>query len=79
MNVIRKYFVQTLLVSCALLLAFWQIMSWVSRREYEPFELTPEKLVAFQPALEGWTTCALPIARDVVDANIAAFSLVLPQ
>jgi hypothetical protein len=76
MNSIQKYLMPGLLVICTLLVAFWQVMSWVSRRPYESFALTPESMVSCQPALEGWVVRALPITRDkLVDANIASYSV----
>ena len=77
MNALKKYFVPGLLVFCSLLLAFWQVMSWASRRAYEPFGLTPDKLASFQPVIADWTVKALPvISHDTMEANIAAYSVI---
>jgi hypothetical protein len=74
---IRQHIVSGLMVFCTLLAAFWLVMSWSSRRSYDSFTLTPEKMATFHPALEGWDVRALPITRDdLIDANIAAYSLV---
>jgi hypothetical protein len=72
----RQTVVAGLLVTCVILVGFWEVMSNRSRRAFEAFEITNEDFEDFVPAREGWTVESLPVTTTAIEPNIVVFRYV---
>lgn len=68
----REPAIAVALLSCVVLVAFWEIMANRSRRPFTPFALTSESCAQFSPTSPEWSVQILPIAFDPVEPNILA-------
>ena len=65
--------VAALLILCAVVVAFWEIMSNRSRRPFQAFEITAADFADFAPQSDGWQYERLPVHDDPVEPNILAY------
>ena len=72
----RQTVVAGLLVTCVILVGFWEVMSNRSRRAFEAFEITNEDFEDFVPAREGWTVESGPVTTTAIEPNIVVFRYV---
>ena len=63
------------LVLCALVVAFWEIMVARSRQGHQGYRFTGRDLVGFRPQLRGWTVTVLPVRATRAEPNIAVYGL----
>jgi hypothetical protein len=71
----KEVIVAVLLVTCVIIVGFWEIMAGRSRKGFEPFQLTAEDFQGFAPALEDWSVRQLKVKSDPVEPNILAYQL----
>jgi hypothetical protein len=71
-----KWGLPLVLITCLLLVGFWEIMS--SRRQWplQPFDLTVEDFKGFSPAVAGWSFQLIPVTPSPVEPNIFAIRIV---
>jgi hypothetical protein len=66
----RQHVYTAILVCCAALMAFWQIMAHWSRRAWEPFELTAADFESFRMESADWRVERKPPGDDPLQPNI---------
>ena len=71
----REAVVAVLLVTCVLIVGFWEIMAGRKRGGFEPFQLTAEDFRGFSPILKDWSVRALKVTSDPAEPNILAYRL----
>ena len=64
-----------LLVVCALLIAFWQVMSRINQRPFEELSLTAADFADFAPQSDEWGLSALAVYESATAPAIAAFEM----
>lgn len=64
------------LITCLLLVGFWEIMSNRIQRPFRPFDLTAENFKGFSPAVEGWSFQSVPVTSNPIEPNIFAIKVV---
>jgi hypothetical protein len=70
----RDAVIAALLIGCAAVVGFWQIMAHRSRQAFNRFELSAEDFGDFAPASRPWFIARLPIPPDPLEPNIQAYS-----
>ena len=71
----RDVAVAFLLVSCVVIVGFWETMAGRNRRGFDLFQLTAEDFSEFTPIFKGWSVRELKIENDSVEPNILAYLL----
>ena len=71
----REGWIAGVLVGCALLVGFWEIMSNRSRRAFDPFALTAAEFADFVPQSEEWRIKSRPVSTTSIEPNIFAYEL----
>jgi hypothetical protein len=71
----RKWIVPVLLVACAAIVAFWEIMAARSRNPFRPFGLTAEDFREFKPSSSAWSLYPRPLPPDSSEPNILAYEV----
>jgi len=67
-----------LLLSCVLVVSFWQIMAWRTRRGFEPFQVNAHTLADFDPHIRGFDLMEELVKEDPLEPNIISYR-VKPQ
>jgi hypothetical protein len=75
----RQSLVAAMLVVCAILVGFWEIMSSRSGLSPGAFELTGDDFRGFAPASDGWRTVSRPVVTTPMEPNIVLFRLESPE
>jgi hypothetical protein len=65
--------VAILLISCAAVVALWQIMASLSRRPFRPFQVTQDTFTDFAPSGSAWSVTPLPVHNTPIEPNILAY------
>ena len=71
----REGWIAGVLVGCALVVGFWEIMSNRSRRGFDPFALTAAEFADFVPQSEEWRIKSRPVSTTAIEPNIFAYEL----
>ena len=71
----REGWIAGVLVGCALLVGFWEIMSNRSRRAFDPFALTAAEFADFVPQSEEWRIKSRPVSTTSIEPNIFAYEV----
>jgi len=69
----RELAVAVLLILCAAVVGFWEVMSNRSQRPFQPFELMAADFADFEPRSENWTFESIPLSPDPIEPNILAY------
>ncbi|MBT3296625.1 MAG: hypothetical protein HN919_15450 [Verrucomicrobia bacterium] len=62
-----------LLLTCVILVSFWQIMAWRARRGFDAFRITAAMLKDFDPHIEGYTLMQALVQPDPLQPNIISY------
>ncbi|MDP6491751.1 MAG: hypothetical protein QGG69_08295, partial [Kiritimatiellia bacterium] len=62
-----------LLLTCVLLVSFWQIMSWRARRGFDAFRLNAEVIADFEPRIRGYDLSEILARDDPLEPNIISY------
>ena len=62
-----------LLLTCVILVSFWQIMAWRARRGFDEFRITVAMLKDFDPHIEGYTLTQALVQPDPLQPNIISY------
>jgi hypothetical protein len=63
------------LIVCILLVAFWEIMANLSRRPFQPFQITAADFSNFEPAPGRWDIRPVAVHQSRIEPNILAYAL----
>jgi hypothetical protein len=74
---VRERWIGILLVLCAGVVAFWEIMANRSRRSRDPFQIAQSDFVDFRPRDEAWHVRAMPIGYSRHEPNILSYEVKL--
>jgi len=64
-----------MLALCALLVAFWEVMSNRSSRPFEAFGMTAADFADFQPGSDDWVATARPVSSSPIEPNILSYEV----
>ena len=62
-----------LLLSCVILVSFWQIMAWRAQRGFDEFRITADTLADFDPRIEGYVLSQALVRPDPLQPNIISY------
>lgn len=62
-----------LLLSCVLMVSFWQIMAWRARRGFDAFRINARTMVEFEPHMKGFTLTEVLVKDDPLEPNIISY------
>ena len=71
----KEAVIAILLVTCVAIVGFWEIVAGRNRKGFEPFQLTAEDFIGFDPVLKDWSIRTLEVRSDAVEPNILAYRL----
>ncbi len=62
-----------LLLTCVVLVSFWQIMAWRARRGFDAFRINAEVLAGFEPRIRGFDLNEILARDDPLEPNIISY------
>jgi hypothetical protein len=62
-----------LLLSCVLLVSFWQIMAWRARWGFDEFRINAEVMADFEPRIRGFNLTEILARDDPLEPNIISY------
>ena len=62
-----------LLLTCVLLVSFWQIMAWRANRGLDAFRITADLFEEFEPAIDGYVLTKALVQPDPLQPNIISY------
>ena len=71
----RESIIAAILVLCTLLVAFWQVMAFRSRRPWVPFTLTAADFASGELAPPGWDVRRRAVSSSPTDPNIIMYEM----
>jgi hypothetical protein len=71
----RQWLIAAVLVLCAAVVGFWEVMAVRSSRPFGPFELTASEFQDFLPRSDQWDIRSLPVETTQLEPNIVMFRL----
>lgn len=64
-----------ILITCLLVVIFWQVMAGLGRRPFDPFKLTGEDFKGFMPVFADYSVSPALVRYSNTDPNIMAFEM----
>jgi hypothetical protein len=62
-----------LLLTCVVVVSFWQVMAWRARRGFDTFRINAKSLADFEPHIDGFELTEILVKEDPLEPNIISY------